>query len=95
MKRLLYFLSAVLAPFAKADGPKLGSEADPIRRMLFASQSLQEQVAQMHLKDEPSPLQDIADAAKLASQGKKSEAIAQLQNALKHLNNETRVILWT
>ncbi|WP_146180074.1 hypothetical protein [Opitutus sp. ER46] len=95
MKRLLYFLSALLAPFSKADGAKLGSDGDPIRRMLFASQSLEEQVKQMHLNGEPGGFQDIADAAKLAREGKKQDAIARLQNALQHPDNETRIILWT
>lgn len=95
MKRLLYLLSFLLVPFTKAESAKLGSEADPIRRMLFASQSLEQQAAQMHLDGQPGALQDIATAAKLTSQGKKSEAIASLQNALKHPDNETRVVLWT
>ena len=49
VKRLLYFLAALIAPFSRARSAKLGTEADPIRRMLFASQSLDEQLAQMHL----------------------------------------------
>jgi len=53
MKKLFAFLMAFLPGHAKVDAAKLGSDADPIRQMLFASQSLKEQIHQMHLDGSP------------------------------------------
>ncbi len=78
----------------KADSAKLGSDADPIRQMLFASQSLKEQVRQMHLDGSPNPFQTISDASKLVDAGKKSEAVARLRGALDIPQLETRIQLW-
>jgi len=39
------------------EGAKLGSENDPIRRMLFASQSIKEQVSQIRLDGKPGAFQ--------------------------------------
>jgi hypothetical protein len=40
MKSLLAVLAIIMVPFSKADSPKLGSEADPIRQGLFACQPM-------------------------------------------------------
>jgi hypothetical protein len=94
MKKLLAFLMAFLPGHAKADSAKLGSDADPIRQMLFASQSLKEQVRQMHLDGSPGAFQTIADASKLVEAGKKVEAVARLRGVLDLPQLETRIQLW-
>src|SRR6266699_4530093 len=94
MKKLLAFLMALLPGHIKADSAKLGSDADPIRQMLFASQSLKEQVSQMHLDGSPGAFQTIADASKLVEAGKKEEAIARLRGVLDLPQLETRIQLW-
>jgi hypothetical protein len=85
---------AFLPGYAKADASKLGSEEDPIRQMLFASQSLKEQVRRAHLDGSRSPFQTIADAAKLIESGKKEDAITRLRGVLDLPQLETRVQLW-
>lgn len=87
-------LRAFLPSFAKAPDTKLGSEGDPIRQMLFASQSLKEQVARASLDGTPGPFQSIADASKLVDAGKKEQAIASLRDILDTPNLETRIQLW-
>jgi len=94
MNKFLALLMAFLPGFAKADGAKLGSDGDLIRQMLFASQSLKEQVARAHLDGTPGPFQMIADAAKLVDEGKKGEAIAKLRGVLETPKLETRLQLW-
>jgi hypothetical protein len=41
---------------------RLGTDGDPIRQVLFASQPLKEQVQRLQLNGQPGPLQSIADA---------------------------------
>lgn len=94
MNKFLALLMAVLPGFAKADGAKLGSDGDLIRQMLFASQSLKEQVARAHLDGTPGPFQMIADAAKLVDEGKQGEGIAKLRGVLETPKLETRLQLW-
>ncbi len=94
MKKLLALLMAFLPGHAKADAAKLGSDSDPIRQMLFASQSLKEQVRQMHLDGSPGAFQTIADASKLVEAGKKEEGIARLRSVLDLPQLETRIQLW-
>ena len=94
MKKLLALLMAFLPGQAKADPSKLGSDADPIRQMLFAAQSLEEQVRQMHLDGKPGAFQSIADASALANGGKKAEAVSTLRGALETPTLETRLQLW-
>jgi len=74
---------------------KLGTDGDPIRQMLFANQSLKEQAKQARLDGTNSPFQRIADASKLADEGKTNEAIVKLQSVLQMQSLETRVQLWT
>lgn len=94
MKKLLALLMAFLPGFARAADTKLGSEGDLIRQMLFASQSLKEQVARAHLDGSPGPFQSIAEASKLVDAGHKEEAIAMLRSVLDTPNLETRIQLW-
>jgi hypothetical protein len=94
MKRLLAILMAFLPGFSRAEGSKLGSEGDLIRQMLFASQSLKDQVKNSHLDGTPGPFQSIADASKLVDAGKKDEAIALLRGILETPKMETRIHLW-
>ncbi len=94
MNRFLALLMAFLPGHAKAGAAKLGSDEDPIRQMLFASQSLKEQVKQMHLDGSLGAFQTIADAAKLAEGGRKKEAVALLRGVLDMPQLETRILLW-
>jgi hypothetical protein len=94
MKKLLALLMAFFPGQSKADPSKLGSDADPIRHMLFASQSLKEQVRQTHLDGTPGPFQSIADASALVDAGKKAEAVSKLRSVLETPMLETRLQLW-
>lgn len=94
MNKILALLMALLPGFARSADTKLGSEGDLIRQMLFASQSLKEQVARSHLDGTPGPFQSIADASKLVDAGKKEEAIALLRSILDTPKLETRIQLW-
>jgi hypothetical protein len=94
MKKLLASLRALLPGHAKEDSGKLGSEGDPIRQMLFASQSLKQQVRRTHLNGPPGPLHTILDAAQLVDAGRKKEAIARLRGILDLPGLETRIQLW-
>lgn len=93
MKRFLSFLLALFAPVAKGESPKLGSDGDRIRQLLFACQSLSEQVVAKR-PESPCALQDLLDGAKLAGEGKKDTAIAALRHGLGYKDTETRVQLW-
>lgn len=95
MKKLIARILAAFSKPVKAERTAtLGSEHDPIRQMLFASQSLKEQAKRIHLNGTPGALQSIVDAAKLVDEGKKQEAIVLLRKALDLLNQETRIQLW-
>lgn len=95
MKKLIAILLALLSGHAKAeDTGKLGSNSDPIRQLLFASQSLKEQVSRSHLDGKPSPFQAIADASKLVDEGKKPEAVSLLHKVLDAPDLESRLTLW-
>lgn len=72
----------------------LGSESDLIRQLLFASQSLEEQVMRFKSKAFPSPFQSISDAHKLVIAGKKLEAVGVLRDVLELPQLETRTVLW-
>lgn len=96
MRKLFALLLALVSGCTKAaDSVKVGSDADPIRQMLFASQSLKEQASRMHLDGQPGPFQTIADASKLVEEGKKEEAITRLRSVLETPDLETRIVLWT
>jgi hypothetical protein len=95
MKKQLAFLMAFLAGHVRAETAKLGSDADPIRQMLFASQSFKEQVSRIHLDGGPGPFQEIVDASKLVDAGKNAEAVARLRGVLNLPELETRIQLWT
>jgi hypothetical protein len=77
-----------------AKSGQLGSEGDPIRQMLFASQSLHDQVSHMRVDGRSGPMQPIADAQRLAEEGKAKEAIAHLRGVLGSPAVETRIQLW-
>jgi hypothetical protein len=94
MKRLLAGLAMMMVPFSKAASPKLGSEADPIRQGLFASEPMNVLVKRLKLDGSPGPLQTFVDAAALANSGKKEEAKSRLHSILGLPNLETRIQLW-
>ena len=96
MKKLFAIFLALVSGCTKAsDSGKLGSNADPIRQMLFASQSLKEQVSRMRLDGQPGPYQTIADASQLVEEGRKDAAIVRLRGVLETPDLETRTVLWT
>jgi hypothetical protein len=96
MKRLLAALSALLVGPAKADdGAKLGSEQDRIRQMLFASQSLKEQVGCLDSNTPNGPFRLTIEASKLIEGGQRDEAKTRLREILAMPDLETRTILWT
>jgi hypothetical protein len=94
MKKILALLAALFPGLVNAEPTKLGSDGDLIRQMLFASQSLKEQVKQMHLNGTPGPFQTIADASRLVDAGKRAEAVTNLRSVLELPQLETRVQLW-
>jgi hypothetical protein len=79
---------------AEQKSDKVGSNADPIRQMLFASQSLEEQVSRMRPNVSTGPLRYIVDANRLVVEGKRSEAVASLRSVLEVPTLETRIQLW-
>jgi hypothetical protein len=91
---MLEFLKRLLGGAAAAKPGRLGSEDDPIRQMLFASQSLRELVSQTRLDGRPGPAQSIADAQRWVEEGKTKEAVARLRGILDMPILETRVQLW-
>ncbi len=95
MKRLLALLFGLMPSATQAEDPKLGSDADPIRQMLFASQSMKDLLANVKLDGTPGPFQSIANASKLLEQDKKREAVATLRGILNDKDIETRTQLWT
>ena len=94
MKRLLAVLAVMMVSFSKADTPKLGSEADPIRQGLFACEPMDRLVRRLKLDGSPGPFQTYADAAALAKAGNKEEAKSRLHSILAMPKLETRIQLW-
>jgi hypothetical protein len=94
MKKFFTLLLSMITPFSKADAPKLGSDGDPIRQALFASQTMKELLQRVKPGGSPSPFQTISEAAKLADEGDKQEARLRLHSILGLPNLETRVQLW-
>lgn len=89
------FLMAVfMLGRGKTQGTKLGSDGDPIRQRLFASQSIKELMSRVQLDGKPGPFQTIADVSKLLDEGKKEEAVILLRSVLQIPNLETRIQLW-
>lgn len=94
MKRFTFFLLMVFVSVAHGQGPKLGSNEDSIRQMLYAAHPVQALIAMAKLDGKPSPLQTMAEAVQLASAGKKAEAIARYRRALTEPGVDTRLTLW-
>lgn len=88
------FLKGLFGDAAAAQSGRLGSEADLIRQLLFASQSLRQQVGAMRPEGRPGPLQSIADAQRLVEESKTQEAVARLQSILDAPALGTRIQLW-
>jgi hypothetical protein len=88
------FLKGLFGGTVTGEPGKLGSDADPIRQMLFASQSLRDQVSHMRVDGRSGPAQSIADAQRLVGEGKAKEAIAHLRGILDSPVLETRIQLW-
>jgi hypothetical protein len=83
-----------MTPPLSKETHKVGSDGDTIRQRLFASQSMNELLQGLELRGGSSPFQTIADAAKLAAEGKNEEAISCLRSILSITNLETRIQLW-
>jgi hypothetical protein len=87
------FLKGLFGRPAAGSSRKLGSNSDLIRQMLFASQSLKEQMKHLRLDGKPGPAQSIADAQRLVEEGKLHEAIVCLRVVLDSPTLETRLQL--
>lgn len=74
--------------------PKLGSDGDPIRQRLFASQPIDELLQRMPIHEPAGPFAALADAARLVAEGRKDDAIMLLRGVLDRPNLETRIQLW-
>jgi hypothetical protein len=94
MSNLFLRLKGLFRGSANDGAGKLGSNGDPIRQMLFASQTLKEQVQRIRLNGSSGPLSRIVDASKLVDSGKRTEAIECLRGILDSPSVETRVQLW-
>jgi hypothetical protein len=79
---------------SNTEAHKLGSEGDPIRQGLFACEPIKELLRRVKLDGMPGPFQSIADATKLAGEGKKEEAKSCLRSVLALPMLETRTQLW-
>ena len=95
MNKLRALMRSFWPKVAAKEGVKLGSEHDPIRRMLFASESLEEQAARISPEACTGPFKTIATAAALAAQGEQEEARTVLRSLVADPLPETRVLLWT
>lgn len=94
MPDLIGFVKGLFRGSASAEPGKLGSDGDPIRQMLFGSQTLREQVKHIRFNGSAGPLSTIVEASKLVDSGKQQEAIASLHGILDSANVETRTQLW-
>jgi hypothetical protein len=92
--QMFEFLKGLFGGATVAKSDKLGSEADPIRQLLFASQTLREQVSHMRPDGRTGPMQSIAEAQRLVDEGQAKEAIARLRGVLDSPALETRIQLW-
>ncbi len=88
------FLKGLFSGTTAAKPDRSGSEVDPIRQSLFASQSLREQVSHMRLDGGPGPMRSLAEAQRLVDEGKVREAVARLRDVLDAPALETRIQLW-
>jgi hypothetical protein len=88
------FLKGLFGGTVTGESGKLGSDDDPLRQMLFASQSLRDQVSHMRVDGRSGSAQSIADAQRLAEEGKAKEAIAHLRGVLDSPVLDTRIQLW-
>jgi hypothetical protein len=88
------FLKGLFSHATTGKSDKLGSDADRIRQLLFASQSLREQVSHMRPDGRSGPSQSIADAQRLVEEGKTKDAVARLRSVLDLPVLETRIQLW-
>lgn len=91
---MFWFLKGLFGGVTAPEPGKLGSEADPIRQLLFASQSLREQVSHMRPDGRSGPGQSIVDAQRLVEEGNTREAVARLRSVLDSPALETRIQLW-
>jgi hypothetical protein len=91
---MMGFLKGFFGGATARKSDRLGSAADPIRQLLFASQSLREQVSHMRPDGRSGPMQSIADAQRLVEQGRTKEAVAHLRGILDSPALETRTQLW-
>lgn len=94
MKFRLFFLSMFVASFAHGQGPKPGTNEDPIRQSLFAAHPVRQLLGTVQATPAPGPLMTIIQATKLADAGRKPEAIAGYQQALANPSIGTQLSLW-
>jgi hypothetical protein len=93
--RLLWFGLAFMTPITNAQAPKLGTDNDPIRQRLFASQIMRQLLQHVKLDGNSGPFETISEAATLAEKDQKSEARSRLHTLLAVPGLETRIQLVT
>lgn len=94
MFNIATFFRAFLSAHRALKGARLGTERDPIRQMLFASQSLEEMAARIRTDGQQGPVAALAQAASLARNGQHDAARALLHTLVADSTLETRAILW-
>lgn len=75
-------------------GPKLGSEDDPVRMSLYAAHPVRELLQTVDLAGATGALPAIAEACALAEAGQTAEAIARYRLLLTQPGLETQLTLW-
>jgi hypothetical protein len=84
---------ATMMSLPTSEAQKLGSEADPIRQGLFASEPMNVFAQRLKLDGNPGLFYTFVEAVELANSGKKEEAKAHLRSILDLPNLETRIML--
>lgn len=93
--KFLSLLSLMFAvSVAHAQGPKLGSDADPVRQLLYVAHPVREMLKSVKTDGASVPLKTIVEASQLADSGKKAEAIARYRQALTEASGDARFTLW-
>lgn len=91
--KILPAVLAMMMFLSTSEAQKLGSESDPIRQGLFASEPMNVFAQRLKLDGKPGPFQTFVEAVELASSGKKEEAKSRFRSILVLPNLEIRITL--
>jgi hypothetical protein len=92
---LWVWLLTLMMSFTNAQVRKLGTDDDPIRRGLFACQTMRQLLQNVKLDGKSGPFETISQAATLAEEGQKAQARSRLHSLLMVPGLETRMQLVT